>query len=275
MSGTLQDLASSIGSSGSGGTRSEVMITGLDDRTDSPQETFVFQYFPESINDTKQINRSTKDIPGLSLPLYQFTSGGERSISFQAYFSTDLDLLAHGVSKAAEIFSRVKEFGLTRSNVDIRTAMTYLRGFLLPRYGESDAGLGMITFAPRKIMLTIPRSGIGMLGGATSEGMVMPDSVVCLMSQCDVTFEAFFPSGLPKIASVQLTFVQTAQYGGQVQLPQAQQDVLRMVSNTGFDKNDLGAMLSGMTGGLFQTGDADPGGIGLQPYSIQPRKLKK
>jgi hypothetical protein len=39
------------------------------------------------------------------------------------------------------------------------------------------------------------------------------------MTQCDITWEQFFPSGLPRIASVQLSFAEVAQSGGSVNLP--------------------------------------------------------
>jgi len=41
------------------------------------------------------------------------------------------------------------------------------------------------------------------------------------MAQCDVTYELFHPSGLPKIIKVQLSFNQLAQVSGGIQFPGA------------------------------------------------------
>ena len=43
--------------------------------------------------------------------------------------------------------------------------------------------------------------------------------MVCIMTGCEVSWEAFFPSGFPRIASVQLSLAQVAQYNGQVDFP--------------------------------------------------------
>ena len=39
------------------------------------------------------------------------------------------------------------------------------------------------------------------------------------MTQCDITYDAFFPSGLPRIATVSLAFAEIAQFGGVVHFP--------------------------------------------------------
>lgn len=202
------------------------------------QEYIAFQYFPESITDTKAVNYATKDIPGGSLPLYQWTSSGERIISFQAVFTSDVDL---GLDPS--LFAQIVSKGHVRRNVDIRTALLWLRTYMLPTYGQTVEVGVPLTQSPRKLDLYIPNSGIGLLGGA-SQNMgtlgerraalqgysvttsssdastnISADHVLCLMTQCDVTYEAFFPSGMPRIATVQLQFAQTAQAGGRVNFP--------------------------------------------------------
>jgi hypothetical protein len=49
------------------------------------------QYFPETLTDSKAVNYQVKDIPGGSLPLYQWVSSGAREISFTAVWTTDVD----------------------------------------------------------------------------------------------------------------------------------------------------------------------------------------
>lgn len=269
----LASLASSLFASESK-TRSEVMLTGLNPVTDEPEETFVLQFFPEAISDSKAVNFQRKEVPGGTLPLYQWVNSGERNLSFTAIFAADMDMLATGVMKAGEVYSRIKDAGLTRETVDIRTAVAYLRSYLFPKY--LDTGIGA-TQPPRKLRLTIPRSGIGLAGGAGS-GTVMPDSVFCVMTQCDVNWEAFFPTGMPRYVSVSLAFGQIAQYGGQVQFPQSPRDLLPAINNQGNGGAGFAVQLGGFLGGLgaaFGGDAAQQQTLGsLQPYTLQARPLK-
>jgi hypothetical protein len=201
--------------------KSDMVITALETQTDAPLESFVFQYFPDEISDSKPTNYQQKEVPGGSLPIYQWVNGGERLINFTATFTSDVDYLAHGESKAGEIYSRIKSAGLERRNVDIRTALVHLRNFILPSYREQSGPGTPLTYAPQKLRLLMPGSGIGMYGGFTGGLPVTPDSVVCFMTQCDFQFVAFFPSGLPRIVDVQLGFAQSAQFGGAVAFPQS------------------------------------------------------
>lgn len=223
-----------------GERRAPVMILELDGtKGDAPKGDYVaFQYFPETISDTKSVNYQGRDIPGGSLPIYQWISSGERVISFTAIFTSDVDLLSD-----EQGYMQMKQNGLLRRNVDVRTALLWLRRFMLPSYGK-EAGLGTpLTQAPNKLKLRIPNSGIGMQGGAELNGpdsdMVYPDgntyvladALTAIMTQCDITYEAFFPSGLPRIATVQLAFAQVAQHGGYVSFPRSGALLDDMVTN--------------------------------------------
>jgi hypothetical protein len=48
--------------------------------------TFAFPMNPESINDSVQPDWATKSPPGQNAPLFQFTQGGEREVSFTLHF---------------------------------------------------------------------------------------------------------------------------------------------------------------------------------------------
>lgn len=227
----IQSLTSALGSYTSE-RKSDVYLVelGADDRPAieaGKPVSLAFQYFPDTISDTKAVNYQQKEIPGGSLPLYQWINGGERLISFTAYFTSDVDLVSASspsglVAKAiggnSNIRDRLRSAGEERSNVDIRSAVTWLRRYMFPSYRADETGgaaIGVpLTFAPRKLMLKMPNSGIGTAGGCTA-----PDSVTCVMTQCDVTYEKFFPSGLPRIASVSLAFAQVAQEGGNIWFP--------------------------------------------------------
>lgn len=182
-----------------------------------------FQYWPETVTDSKAVNYQQKDIPGGSLPLYQWISGGERLITFTAVFTTDVDLEAEKQSRLLslsgddDIVARLKSAGLQRRNVDIRAAVAWLRRYMYPRYtSDSDGKVEThFTYAPAKLLLIMPNSGIGLAGGDA----INLHSIKCIMTQCDVTTEQYFPNGLPRIATVQLSFAQIAQYDGGITFP--------------------------------------------------------
>jgi hypothetical protein len=204
-----------------------------------------FQYFPETITDTKAVNYQTKDIPGGSLPLYQWISSGERIISFTAYFSSDVDLGAPtsigipglgGTSGPSQAFQNLSSQGLANRNVDVRTALFALRRFMFPTYLSSGTVPGQpLTQSPQKLMLVFTGTGLGMLGGfgatpgnptqtAITPTSLSPtqadlDGITVVMTQCDITIEALFPSGLIRVASVQLSFAHIAQLAGIVTFP--------------------------------------------------------
>jgi hypothetical protein len=229
---------------------SEVILIPLGDDGAPDLQTFGtplrFQYFPESLTDSKAINYQQKEVPGGSLPLYQWVSSGERSIIFTAFFTSDTDLVAD--PQLAESLQS-STLGLRDRNVDIRSAVAWLRSFMLPRYvngstgggggssvqgtaptgntgvgsGAQSSGVTYLTLPPRRVRLYIPNSGIGVAGGmmGAQEQQALPDSVTCVMTQCEVEWTAYFPSGCPRIASVQLGFAQVAQLGQRVLFPSA------------------------------------------------------
>jgi hypothetical protein len=217
---TLESLASSLDPRVNE-SRGDVTLTVLSIKDDSPRALFAFQYFPETITDSKEVNYQTKDIPGGSLPLQQWISGGERTIAFSAFFTSDVDLLAQGRTKATQLKTLLREAGVERQNIDIRTALAFLGNLQAPSYsGTSDTGVALV-LAPPKVLLTIPGSGIGVTRGIQDKRSPLPDSMVAILKQCEIEYQAFFPSGMPRVVSVSLSFAQVAQYGGKVVFPQA------------------------------------------------------
>ena len=213
----LSSLAKALGPSDHADRPSEAILVPLSaqtDRVDPDAERFRFQYFPDSIRSGKQTNWQQREIPGGSLPLYQWIAGGEHSISLTVMFSCDTDLLTN-----SQLWSTLSADGLKERNPDIRSAVAWLRQFLLPTYAVSGAGTP-VTRPPRKLLLNMPGTGIGLLAGVPGgEQDVRPHSMYVLMSQCEVTHKALFPSGLPRLTEVDLTFVQIAQYGGTIRFP--------------------------------------------------------
>jgi len=250
---TLGTLAAGI-KSVSATRLSEVYITELDS-DDLPlvaggaPKYRRLQYFPDSISDTKQVTYQPKEVPGGSLPIYQFVGAGERNISFTAYFTTDVDHLVaqqsldfdasggasfgdqtlpigastrqRSIESAVEgMQARLKASGVQGRNPFIPSALVWLRSFMFPRYGE-NAEVGVpITEPPHKLMLHITGSEIERFGGEGSFS-AGGGGILCVMTQCDINIEAFFPSGNIRIASVGLAFSEVPQRGGVIRFPSA------------------------------------------------------
>jgi hypothetical protein len=192
-----------------------------------------FQYFPDSLQDSKAINYQPKEVPGGSLPIYQYVNSGERTISFTVVFTTDVDhytfrgpltaasqsenLTPELTERVVDAQERLKAVGVADRNVWIPAALQWLRRFMLPRYGEqSEVGVPFVE-PPRKLLLVIPGSEIHRNGGGG--GFSTSSAIHCIMTQCDITYEALFPTGNPRIATVQLAFAEVAQRGGSIQFP--------------------------------------------------------
>lgn len=222
---TLSSLASAL-TPGVGVQRTQVTLYGLNPKDDTydKNDSFAFQYFPASLSDSKAAEYESSTPAGSSLPIYGWKSSGARTLSFTATFTCDMDLLAPAGSSfggGEGVFEELQALGEDVRNVDIRAAVAWLRKFLLPSYngGTSDVGQ-VLTQAPRKAVLCIPGSGIGLAGGDDGvRSLITPDMVLCVMTQCDVEWKRFFPSGLPRIAEVQLAFEQCPQQGGYVLYP--------------------------------------------------------
>lgn len=187
-----------------------------------------FQYWPEDITDNKGTNYENKNIPGLSHPIYQWISGAQREIGFTAIFTrdrpitaseqADLDAARNAASSALTSFSSViSTFSSSiqdNRNVNIPSAVGWLRSFEYPDYSADGNGHASAIRAkpPQKLILGMP----GMDLAHSVQGHLKVYEMVCLMTQCDVTYSGFFYDGSPRIARVQLQFVQTIQFQGRV-----------------------------------------------------------
>lgn len=190
-----------------------------------------FQYFPSTIADHYGTNYQTKVIPGLSHPLYQWTSGQERTISFEAIFTRDRTYTASeseaiGIGKAGFSYSLAgptseftADLGIASNtdprNVDIPSAVAWLRSFLLPEYSSDGKG----TFSktpqrprpPRKMILGLP--GVRLNWGVPE---LPAEQLYCIMKGCEVAYDGFFHDGTPRMAKVALVFGEIIQVGGRI-----------------------------------------------------------
>jgi hypothetical protein len=196
-------------------------------------ETRTFQYFPATVSDTHATNYQTKVIPGLSHPLYQWTSGGARTISFEAVFSRDRtytdgereDLSSFGGIHLSSLGKPSLGPGrnpvrgtLSNKNprdVDIPSAVAWLKSFTLPEYSIDGNGTHSSTPGrpkpPRKLILGMP--GLRLNWGVPS---LPPTEVFCILKGCAVSYQAFFHDGTPRLAKVALSFLEIIQIGGRI-----------------------------------------------------------
>lgn len=216
-----------------------------------------FQYFPATLSDSQPTNYQTKVIPGLSHPLYQWTSGSARTISFEAIFTRDRtytseeqNAISSGVGKRSlsagfgNVTSQVSSgaaLGIASNsdprNVDIPSAVAWLRSFLLPEYSTDGRG----TFAgvpdrprpPQKLILGIP--GVRINWGIPT---LPPSEVYVIMTGCEVAYDGFFHDGSPRMAKVALTFAEIIQVGGRIVVQDG--GTKRAIAMLGYTLNDNG-----------------------------------
>ena len=168
------------------------------------------QYWPESITDSRSVEWNPRTIPGGSHPIYQWTHSGERRISFVAVFTTDTEPPENSLRRdnpyatAFDSPGILSGFEIGVRDIDIRSAISWLRWFTYPTYGQ---GQDTRVFEPAKVLLCMPNSGIAHTG---------EDHITAVMTACEVTYEAFFTSGLPRIAEVSIELVEVVQQSGSI-----------------------------------------------------------
>ena len=153
-----------------------------------------FQYWPGSVSDTRQAGWQSKPVPGGSHPIREWPGGGDRTITFTVAFSTDS-------APPFDAFRDENGVDLADHDLDIRMAISWLRWFTYPHYGETQ---DQEAYPPPKALLVMTGMRLGHTG---------VDYVVVTMDQCDITYIESFPEGIPKIAEVSLTFTESVVHG--------------------------------------------------------------
>ena len=158
---------------------------------------FVFQYYPEGVQDTYNPEWTTKQVPGGSHPLYQFNGGSGRDITFTARFTAERDLGAVRGKTSGSLPS-------DRYTVDVRGALATLRSFMMADYGDQEGnGISSRARPPQKLWLVL--QGLS-LGGHDR------DEILVIVRSAPITFEASFPNGHPRIVEVSMTCSQIVQH---------------------------------------------------------------
>lgn len=184
------------------------------------KDVFVFQFWPQQLQDNYTPNYVSKNIPGASHPLYQWTSGNGRDISFTATFVTELNENAGlDAFKESDFRSRIANQAASnasfvaagasnavgalllpsaRYTVNVAAALAALQRYLYPTYLQEG-----VVVPPKKLVLVLPGTKLG-----RDEG----DSVLCILRSAGVTHEAYFPSGEIRAATVALRFSEIIQH---------------------------------------------------------------
>jgi len=198
MAGLLSLVGSWVGGQKSGfmqDSPSNVFLIPCDPEGNvDKDQTRAFQFWPPEISDNYSPNWSNKTIPGGSVPLYQFIAMGEHTISFTATFARDL---------AGEFGPAPGQLTESKHDVDIEAAIAYLRSLSTPTYDTKK----QFVLPPPLIYLVIPKNAISPSASRTS----VPDQMLCIMAQCDVTRKRWFPDGTTRLAEVSLQFNETVQ----------------------------------------------------------------
>ena len=154
--------------------------------------SLVFQYWPESLSDTKDSTWEERRIPGLSHPLYHWSSGGGRTLTFTVTMARDNDPDEIEATAVPILTPRDK-----LHNYDIEAAIAWLRSFQLPSYTDEGAPL-----PPPKVFLWLRGMRLGLDGQM---------GVLCYMSGCDITVQTWFPGGKLRYVEVALSFIEIIQ----------------------------------------------------------------
>jgi hypothetical protein len=163
-------------------------------KPDDPREMFVFQYWPETLEDAYTPNWSEKPVPGGSHPLQQWTGGSGRALSFTAIFTTEIE----PGSVDENLVNVTQSF---RYNVDVRAALAKLNSYMRPGYPGGTPN-SQATEPPPRLYLHVENTR---LGGDS-------DTILVILKGASVTYQAWFPQGYPRIAEVALQFSEVVQH---------------------------------------------------------------
>lgn len=147
-------------------------------------------FWPETISDSKGANWEEKMIPGGSHPLYQFVAGTARQLSFTI-------VLSHETQDVDPMLETDDPY-----NVNILGALAWLRAMVYPLYAND------VSEPPPLVLITFPELGIG--GG---HGL---DALLCVMTQCDIEYQACFNDGMPRLVTVSVQFFEVVQQAGEI-----------------------------------------------------------
>ncbi|MGD9730092.1 MAG: hypothetical protein AB7L09_00165 [Nitrospira sp.] len=209
-------------------TNAQGVFTGFTP-TSQIKDVFVFQFWPQQVTDNYTPNYATKNVPGGSHPIFQWTGGSGRDISFTAQFVTEITEDEFLPNPTSDFRSRITAsaalspttnpgggFGLSglpvlgplllpssRYKTNVAAAVAALQRYLYPDYVDGGSNSGKYAKPPRKLILVLPGTKLGRKDG--------DDGILCIMRSAGVTMESWFPSGELRSVNVSLRFSEIVQ----------------------------------------------------------------
>lgn len=242
--------------------RKKAYLMELNDDDSHNTDSFrPFQYYPETIHDNRGVNYTTKEFIGGSHPIYQWVHGSERTISFDCILTADYtkngdnglgtivgvaNVLKNPLSGAVRAIKNL--FGGTDVNsLPIDQYIAWFRSKTYPKYNGTNP-----VSPPPKMLLWLDGSGI-----VSSIGGYLQDVIPVIMKSCNVTYNSFFRTGEPRMATVALEFAETIQIGD------AWQSVNRTDVETFWKQSDNGGLPNISSESDVPVGGSDQIGFGF------------
>ena len=178
--------------------RSLCIIMKSNDNTGDLWSYIVLPFFPESASDSKSVNWNNIELPGGSHPIYQFVSGGERTVSFTIKLIRETKPLA-----------ALKDDKRSPYNIDINKAVRFLRSCLYPQFSNADSSGSTVVTAPPLCKIRVGGNDFGHDKG----GMM-----TCIMTTCDVEVTKWWDDAqtTPRVAEVSVAFAEVINKFGTV-----------------------------------------------------------
>lgn len=201
---SLVGLASAL-IDGPYGKTQEMALTGVDENGSVIIERKAFQFWPESVTTNLSVNYADKAVVGGSHPLKQWVSTNGRMISFSLLIARDMKR-KEDLPTLAFLVDPQSDDNMV-FNYDIRQEVDRLQACCLPDYTEGGDG---ITVAKPPPIVYIEAPGMGWSLNPDDE-----DILVGVITSLNVTYKRVFTeSGIPRMATVDLSIAEIVQYPG-------------------------------------------------------------
>ncbi len=154
-----------------------------------------FQFNPAQITDRRSVNYATLNAPGLLMPIRQYISGGDRSISFTVHVDGR--------------FTGPVEIATDKESGSITPELNKYRAFLYPQHADSlvnvsNSFVDVYKDKPAPLFTNPPICVFGM----------GKDTINCIVTEVNITETVFNDQLEPLRADIALTLVELVPYEG-------------------------------------------------------------
>lgn len=176
---------------------SKASMMGIDSETGEevlPENAF--QWLPDTLSDTIETGWESKQVPGMSSALMQWSSNGGRTISFElVMFRT---MLPVADQPGALVFRANPDSEENAPyNANIEYMLSWLRSFCYPSF--APGGDFRRVKSPPIAILNIPNLALNEDGS---------DIIFAVMTECGITYDRLFNSGKARAVRVNISLKQ-------------------------------------------------------------------